>query len=38
VSGEAGEMQVEGARRGATLNIGRSTATTVSFILERSEG
>ena len=38
VSGEAGEMQVEGARRGATLNIGGSTATTVSFVLERSEG
>jgi acetyl-CoA C-acetyltransferase len=37
VSGEAGEMQIEGARRAATLNIGGSTATTVSFIVERSE-
>jgi acetyl-CoA C-acetyltransferase len=35
VCGEAGEMQVEGARRAATLNIGGSTATTVSFIVER---
>lgn len=31
---EAGPMQVEGARRAATLNIGGSTATTVSFIVE----
>ena len=37
VSGEAGEMQVEGARRAATLNIGGSTATTVSFIVARSD-
>ena len=37
VSGEAGEMQVEGARRAATLNIGGSTATTVSFIVARGE-
>ena len=37
VSGEAGEMQVEGARRAATLNIGGSTATTVSFVVARSE-
>jgi acetyl-CoA C-acetyltransferase len=36
VSGEAGAMQVEGARRAATLNIGGSTATTVSFVVERS--
>ena len=35
VQGEAGEMQIEGARRMATLNIGGSTATTVSFIVER---
>ena len=35
VSGEAGEMQVEGARRAATLNIGGSTATTVSFVVAR---
>jgi acetyl-CoA C-acetyltransferase len=37
VCGEAGEMQVEGARRAATLNIGGSTATTVSFIVARSD-
>ena len=36
VAGEAGEMQIEGARRAATLNIGGSTATTVSFVIERS--
>jgi acetyl-CoA C-acetyltransferase len=36
VSGEAGAMQVEGARRAATLNIGGSTATTVSFVVERA--
>jgi acetyl-CoA C-acetyltransferase len=36
VSGRAGAMQVEGARRAATLNIGGSTATTVSFVVERS--
>ncbi|MFB9906934.1 acetyl-CoA acetyltransferase [Allokutzneria oryzae] len=33
VRGEAGETQVEGARRFGTLNIGGSTATTVSFVL-----
>ena len=37
VSGEAGDMQIEGARRAATLNIGGSTATTVSFVVERGE-
>lgn len=37
VSGRAGAMQVEGARRAATLNIGGSTATTVSFVVERGE-
>lgn len=35
VCGEAGETQVEGAKRAATLNIGGSTATTVSFVVER---
>lgn len=35
VQGDAGEMQIEGARRMATLNIGGSTATTVSFVVER---
>lgn len=33
VSGTAGDMQVEGARRFATLNIGGSTATTVTFVV-----
>jgi len=35
VSGAAGEMQVEGARRVATLNIGGSATTTVSFVVSR---
>jgi acetyl-CoA C-acetyltransferase len=33
VTGAAGEYQVPGARRFATLNIGGSTATTVSFVV-----
>ena len=33
VSGTAGDTQVEGARTFATLNIGGSTATTVSFVV-----
>ncbi len=33
VAGTAGETQVEGARRFATLNIGGSTATTVTFVV-----
>lgn len=33
VSGRSGEHQVDGARRVATLNIGGSTATTVSFVV-----
>jgi acetyl-CoA C-acetyltransferase len=37
VRGEAGATQVEGARRAATLNIGGSTATTVSFVVEAAE-
>jgi acetyl-CoA C-acetyltransferase len=36
VLGEAVGTQVEGARRAATLNIGGSTATTVSFVVERA--
>ena len=32
-TGTAGDTQVEGARRFATLNIGGSTATTVSFVV-----
>ena len=33
VTGTAGDMQVEGARTFATLNIGGSTTTTVSFVV-----
>ena len=33
VTGRAGEFQVEGARTFATLNIGGSTTTTVSFVV-----
>ena len=33
VTGQAGEMQVEGARRFATLNIGGSCATVASFVV-----
>ena len=34
VSGQAGDYQVEGARRGASLNIGGSCSTVVSFVVE----
>ena len=34
VSGTAAGYQVDGARRAATLNIGGSTATTVSFVVD----
>ncbi len=34
VSGRAGDMQVEGARRAATLNVGGSCTTVVSFVVE----
>ncbi len=34
VSGTAPGYQVPGARRAATLNIGGSTATTVSFVVD----
>lgn len=34
VAGEAGDMQIPGARRMQTLNIGGSCATVVSFIVE----
>jgi acetyl-CoA C-acetyltransferase len=34
VTGGAGEYQVEGARRAATLNIGGSFTTVVAFIVE----
>ncbi len=35
VSGQAGDCQIEGARRLQTLNIGGSCATVVSFVVER---
>lgn len=34
VSGAAGDYQIEGANRVATLNIGGSTATTACFVIE----
>ena len=34
VSGTAGDYQINGASRAQTLNIGGSTATTVSFVVE----
>ncbi|MFI5806244.1 acetyl-CoA acetyltransferase [Streptomyces sp. NPDC051561] len=37
VTGTAGDFQVEGARRFATLNIGGSTTTTVGFVVERED-
>lgn len=36
VTGRAGDYQVENARRVQTLNIGGSTTTTVSFIVDRA--
>jgi len=36
VTGQAGDYQVEGARRFATLNVGGSATTTVSFVIERA--
>ncbi len=36
VEGKAGDYQVEGASRVATLNIGGSTATTACFVVEGS--
>ena len=38
VTGQAGECQIEGARRMQTLNIGGSCATVVSFVVERGQG
>ena len=35
VTGQAGETQIDGARRMQTLNIGGSCATVVSFVVER---
>ncbi|HSW17174.1 MAG TPA: acetyl-CoA acetyltransferase [Ramlibacter sp.] len=37
VTGQAGDTQIEGAKRMQTLNIGGSCATVVSFIVERGE-
>lgn len=37
VSGTAGDYQVEDASSFATLNIGGSTATTVSFVVSQGE-
>jgi len=37
VTGQAGDCQVEGARTFATLNIGGSLTTTVSFVVTRAE-
>lgn len=36
VTGQAGDCQVEDARRFATLNVGGSATTTVSFVIERA--
>lgn len=36
VTGAAGDYQVIGARRAATLNLGGSATTTVCFVVERS--
>ncbi len=38
VTGRAGEIQVEGAHRAATLNIGGSATTTVCFVVEGGPG
>ncbi len=38
VSGQAGDYQVDNARRAATLNIGGSCATVVSFVVEQGAG
>lgn len=35
VTGRAGDLQIEGARRMQTLNIGGACATVVSFVVER---
>jgi acetyl-CoA C-acetyltransferase len=37
VTGQAGGCQVEGARTFATLNIGGSLTTTVSFVVTRED-
>jgi acetyl-CoA C-acetyltransferase len=37
VTGQAGDTQVNGARTFATLNIGGSLTTTVSFVVTRED-
>jgi acetyl-CoA C-acetyltransferase len=37
VTGQAGDYQVEGARRFATLNVGGSATTTVSLVVDRAD-
>ena len=37
VTGQAGDCQVEGARRFQTLNIGGSATTAVSFVIGRAD-
>ena len=37
VGGQAGDYQVAGARRVATMNIGGSAATAVCFIVENEK-
>ena len=37
VAGTAGECQIDGAARAATLNIGGSTATTACFVVEATD-
>ena len=37
VSGQAGDYQVDGARRFATLNVGGSATTTVSLVVDRAD-
>jgi acetyl-CoA C-acetyltransferase len=37
VAGRAGAMQIEGARRIATLNVGGSATTVVSFVIGRQD-
>jgi acetyl-CoA C-acetyltransferase len=36
VTGQAGDYQVEGAKTFATLNVGGSATTTVSFVVDRA--
>jgi acetyl-CoA C-acetyltransferase len=38
VTGSAGDYQVPGARRVATLNLGGSATTTVCFVVDTGTG